>query len=71
MKPCTKCKGTQFDVAAVVSATDRIELGDDPNFEEFEVIDTTHYDSEWEDHSTVRCVECGNEFEYKDWENQV
>lgn len=70
MAPCVKCGGKEFKIDAVVAATDTIELGEDPNFDDFEVIDTDHFDSEWQDDSQVRCTNCQHTFTYKDWDSQ-
>lgn len=67
MKACV-CGSRRFDISAVYSACDKIELDDDN--EGFDLIDTTYGDGEWEDHSEVTCAECGKSFEYKDWDNQ-
>lgn len=62
MTACT-CGSRTFEIDAVYAAKDRIQIGDDDP-EDFTVIDTTYGDGEWEDHSTVRCVECGKEMQY-------
>jgi len=68
MKPCS-CGSRRFSVEAVYSAKDYIELKDDGS-EDFDVNDTEYGDGEWEDHSTVTCLDCGKTMEYSEWANQ-
>ena len=65
MKPC-KCGSVEFDVQAVYAGVDRIRLdGGD-----LDIIDTHYDDGEWEDHSAVKCAECGKVMTYSEWRNQ-
>lgn len=70
MQPC-ECGSHEFIIDAIYTAKDRILLipveGDNENFE---VLDTTYYDGEWEDHADVTCADCGKVTEYQVWQSQ-
>lgn len=68
MKKCD-CGSIHFTIEAVYAATDHIRLHDDGS-EDFDIIDTSYGDGEWEDWATVTCSGCGKTTTYSEWNRQ-